>query len=263
MFAHNMEAETHAFFGYNYYDLPGNANEAAQGEERHDSIFSGYDPALKQYESVTVTYSDGSTETRQNLSLDEYQQLQAEKTAYNPDTSTTDLEHNTVTVYGGAEYFVSLQNTAPGRNEKEISDCQTFAAMVDTMANNSASRREFLDNMARTFTSANNSGIREMRNNSGGPLVPPRPSFGSSGFKSQFKDPSNQVRHFVGGFIAGANLGWLPAKTFMNSRETAGVDDPDIALNEVSTQLGADTIGHGIGYVRKNTANDIRTKVCE
>jgi hypothetical protein len=102
-----------------------------------------------------------------------------------------------------------------------------------------------------------------MRHNAGGPLVPPRLSFGSSGFKPQFRDPSNQVRHFVGGFIAGADIGYLPARTFMNSLEQPGRDGADIALNGVSTRLGASTIGNGIGYIRRNTANDIRSEVCQ
>jgi hypothetical protein len=151
----------------------------------------------------------------------------------------------------------------PGRDEKEISDCQQFAANVDVIANNSSSRREFLDTLARTFTSANNSSIQEMRHNAGGPLVLPRLSFGSSGFKPQFIGPANQVRHFVGGFIAGADVGWLPARTFLNSLEQPGRDDEDIALNGVSTRLGANTIGNGIGYIRRNTANDIRSEVCQ
>ena len=181
-----------------------------------------------------------------------------------PPTDTSPMDDPTMYNFVLNSAFLGLGlGQGPGRAEKEISDCQTFAALVDTIANDSSSRREFLDNIARTFTSADNSGIREMRDNGQGPLVPPRRSFGDSGFKSQFKDGGNQARHFVGGFIAAANLGWLAAKTLMNDRETPGVDDADIALNGVSTQLGANTIGRGIGYIRKNAANDIRTQVCE
>jgi|GEM_PF-4013186 len=80
-----------------------------------------------------------------------------------------------------------------------------------------------------------------MRDNSGGPVNPPRLSFGDSGFKPQFQDGGTQVRHFVGDFIAGANLGIL-GLLFMNDREepnTNGRNNADIRLNGVSTDLGS------------------------
>ena len=135
--------------------------------------------------------------------------------------------------------------------------------MVQDIANRASSRRGFLDALASTFTAANNSSIGEMRRTANMGLPAGRPSFGADGFQPQFRDPSNQVRHFVGGFIAGANIGWIPARAVMNSREQAGVDDADIALNSVSTRLGASTIGNGIGYIRRNIANQIRRQLCQ
>jgi len=67
----NMDAEMRAFFGYHWYDLPGNGNEIAQEEERYESIYLpsfsgglGYDPEFNRViGSVTVTYSTGATRT--------------------------------------------------------------------------------------------------------------------------------------------------------------------------------------------------------
>jgi hypothetical protein len=104
----NLAAQERAFFGSRWYDLPGNANERARGEERYDSIRAGYDPAFNRLVgSVTVTYASGAVETKKNPTLDEYQRLE---TAYLADSGYSDLETNTVTVYGGAEYFISPQN---------------------------------------------------------------------------------------------------------------------------------------------------------
>ncbi len=55
----NLAAQERAFFGDRWYDLPGNANERAQGEERYDSIRAGYDPAFNHLVgTVTVTYAE-------------------------------------------------------------------------------------------------------------------------------------------------------------------------------------------------------------
>jgi RHS repeat-associated protein len=146
-------------------------------------------------------------------------------------------------------------------------DCHRFADLVQGIANRTNSDTEFLDELARTFTSANNSSIREMRDNSGGPVNPPRISLGDSGFKRQFQDGGPQVRHFVGGFIAGANLG-IPGLLFMNSREepnTNGQNNPDIRLNGVSTNLGAWFTGQpsSLEFRRARLAAQIREDVCQ
>ena len=162
---------------------------------------------------------------------------------------------------GGAAVTVQRQNNVPQQN-----DCQRFADMVQDIANRANSRNTFLDELARTFTAANDSSISEMRRTANMPLPAGRPTFGASGFKEQFRDNSNQVRHFVGGFIAGARIGWIPARTVMNRREepnTNGENDADIELNEVSTYLGAGTIGRGIAYIRRNIAEAIRKQVCK
>jgi hypothetical protein len=104
-----------------------------------------------------------------------------------------------------------------------------------------------------------------MRDNSGGPVNPPRVSLSDSGFKPQFQNGGNQVRHFVGGFIAGANLG-IPGLLVMNSREepnTNGANDPDIRLNGVSTNLGSWFTGQpsSLEFRRARLAAQIREDV--
>jgi hypothetical protein len=155
------------------------------------------------------------------------------------------------------------QDTTP---RQEINDCIKFSFMVQDIADRANSRNAFLDGLASTFTAANNSSISEMRRTANMALPAGRPTFGAGGFKEQFRDPSNQVRHFVGGFIAGARVGWFPARTFMNNREepnTNGENSADIALNGVSTVMGASTIGNTIGSIRNNIGDAIRRSICQ
>jgi hypothetical protein len=85
--------------------------------------------------------------------------------------------------------------------------------------------------------------------------------FGSSGFKPQFVDSGNQVRHFTGGLWAGYLYGPGVAELGMNSNEDntlipgrgvilsaggilptfwpTGDSRADVALNSVSVPLGA------------------------
>jgi RHS repeat-associated protein len=125
---------------------------------------------------------------------------------------------------------------SPGRDEKDINDCKTFAAMVQNIANLSKTPTEFLDKMATTFTAAaiQNSSISEMNRTQN---MRSRINFGDSGFKPQFQDGGNQVRHFVAGFIAGvkaAPFEWY-ARQRMNERENPNnpLDRADINLNKV------------------------------
>ena len=61
--------------------------------------------------------------------------------------------------------------------------------------------------MARTFTAANDSSIAEMQRAANLAIPAGRPTFIDTGFKTDFRDGSNLVRHFTAGFIAGARLG--------------------------------------------------------
>jgi hypothetical protein len=107
-----------------------------------------------------------------------------------------------------------------------------------------------MDEMARTFTAANNSTVAEMQRTQNFPVPQGRQNFGpanapNAGFQTQFRDSSNQVRHFVAGLVAGYRIGHGPALLGMNEREepnTSGGNDADIALNGVSTRLGANHV---------------------
>jgi hypothetical protein len=146
--------------------------------------------------------------------------------------------------------------------------------MTEQIAKAAKTAEEFMDKMASTFTSANNSGIVEMYNGAYRRMPAGRPTFGDSGFKPQFRDGSNQVRHFVGGLVAGYRLGSAPADILMDQREDPG--NPDTRLNAVSTKLGGEGIvketwtrpGRGIAQVHIENkfgtlADEIRKQVCD
>ncbi len=192
--------------------------------------------------------------------------------------SEYDPEHDVIRFYTFAPYLELtsdvMMNTwlgffpqNPGRDEKEVNDCKTFAEMTQTIADLSPNRNEFLDNMARTFTAANDSSIGEMIRTQN---MNARMRFGDTGFRPQFQDGYNQVRHFVAGFIAGAidPTGGAIALSEMNGRENPALnplDQKDINLNGVSTRFGATYAGsaHGIEFTRRYLARAIRTVVCQ
>ena len=91
-------------------------------------------------------------------------------------------------------------------------DCERFVALVAGIASRHNSAEGFMDEMARTFTAANDSSIREMERTANTAVPRGRQIFGpanapNAGFKAKFRDGSNQVRHFVGGLVAGYRLG--------------------------------------------------------
>jgi len=125
--------------------------------------------------------------------------------------------------------------------DKSSTDCQQFSRITDMLAQKAKTVGEFMDLMASTFTGAKNSSISEMQRtqNRAAPT-----HFGDSGFKPEFQDHSNQVRHFVGGLVAGYDLGDDLGLYIMNQREEEnpgpnGIpNQADIALNAVSTRMG-------------------------
>jgi RHS repeat-associated protein len=147
-------------------------------------------------------------------------------------------------------------------------DCQRFADLVQAIANRTNSDDEFLDEMARTFTAANNSSIADMRRTANTAIPAGRPRFVDSGFKPEFQDGSNQVRHFTAGFIAGARLG-VPGLMYMNSREgghnPSPGNEPDVRLNGVSTNLGSMYTKRpdAVEFRRARLAGQIREDVCQ
>lgn len=103
------------------------------------------------------------------------------------------------------------------------------------IADKSDGKRSFIDELASTFTSARNSGMTEMRNNSAGRG---RVNTTDDGFRSELResqDTHNQARHYVGGFIAAAHFGEFFGRRFMNDLETPGM--PDYASDTAMPEL--------------------------
>ena len=145
-------------------------------------------------------------------------------------------------------------------------DCHGFADMVQMIADKADGIKSFLDELASTFTGARDSSMTEMFTNSAGPG---KVNTTDSGFKPELResqDTHNQARHYVGGFIAGASLGELLGRTFMNDREDPALPDyaSDTAMNSISTSHGSDFAGsaHGIDYLRRYLARRINVEVC-
>jgi len=83
-------------------------------------------------------------------------------------------------------------------------------------------------------------------------------SFGASGFRAGFVDPSNQVRHFVGYLGAGYGIGATLANQGLYSQEgTNNPNVPDVGLGLVATDLGSRFSGN-----YKQLAQDVWHRVC-
>ena len=83
-------------------------------------------------------------------------------------------------------------------------------------------------------------------------------SFGDTGFRADFQDGSNQVRHFVGWFAAGFLVTPAVAKNRLyNSEGTNSVLNPDVALGLLAIDLGSSFNGNA-----KQLAQDIWHKAC-
>jgi len=85
--------------------------------------------------------------------------------------------------------------------------------------------------------------------------------FTDSGFKSEFRDGSNQVQHFSAGVMAGFQYGWW----FGIPHRILRPDTPqDTALNDQSTALGAglDGIGTSLDEVKDKIDRYICEKSC-
>jgi hypothetical protein len=129
-----------------------------------------------------------------------------------------------------------------------------------------------MDEMARTFTAANNSTVAEMQRTQNFPVPQGRQNFGpanapNAGFQTQFRDSSNQVRHFVAGLVAGYRLGHGPALLGMNEREepnTSGVNDADVALNVVPPPPPPlNPFGLPVNRGFHDLADAIRMEICD
>jgi hypothetical protein len=203
-----------------------------------------------------------------------------------------------VTVIAGADYV----STGPQGPAQPQDDCHIFADLVDQIYNRTIGTKTkpgmrdvqvFMNTLATTFTEFPGAsleavtGLSQIEGITGNPIIP---TFGSTGFRSEYFEadvvvngrniPMNQVRHAVGGLLAGYVGIPLhdPVLGFgMNDREDPndpvhGV--PDINLNGKTVPYGArlSTIGKGpslagprvVGGVRaaKELGSWIRKTLC-
>jgi hypothetical protein len=188
----------------------------------------------------------------------------------------------------------SLISLAP-----QDTDCQKFAALVEQIANNAANADEFMQRMIDRFIGPNLN-AKDVHGIENAARIGNQ-EFGASGFKPQFVDQSNQVRHFTGGlwagYLYGAAVGVFGMDSNEDNTEISGrgalrsglgilpriwpTEDSkaDVALNSISVPLGAnltpteaEIVDRGDkGGWRKIPANPgykglaaaIRTQVCE
>jgi hypothetical protein len=69
------------------------------------------------------------------------------------------------------------------------------------------------------------------------------PQFHASGFRVEFQDTSNQVRHFAGALVAGAKYGSLGGQAANTGREilsSSGQSLADVRLGNAAARLGND-----------------------
>lgn len=153
--------------------------------------------------------------------------------------------------------FARLDASNPGDPNPPEGDCEKLAILVDNVAAVSTDAASFVQNLVSQV-------IGNLDTLSGQDFekanrIPGAP-YGDSGFKQQFRDGGNQVRHFVGGLWAGFLYGPGVAQLGMNSNEDNTVTDgrgirrsaagilptlfpadasnADVALNSISVVLG-------------------------
>jgi hypothetical protein len=114
--------------------------------------------------------------------------------------------------------------------------------MVAEIAGRNNTAEGFMDEMARTFTAANNSSRAEIRANGDRALPPGRVSIGDDGFRENLRDGTGlQVRHFVGGLLYGYRYGYgtmIPATALEAISPAPSGSMADVRLNEFSMRWG-------------------------
>ena len=95
-------------------------------------------------------------------------------------------------------------------------------------------------------------------------LVPPVSAnyavvFGDSGFRPQYQDNSNQVRHFTAYFAIGAKYDWPTVSAFLAEIRDSG-EQQDIDLGNLAAALGRQAAGSQRSV--ENIGRAIRSQVC-
>lgn len=163
-----------------------------------------------------------------------------------------------------------LQDPKP---RQEITVCQKFYARVQRIADGAKSVKGFLDEFARTFTSALSSDPLDMIGaNAPTPANHPSNEFNrNEGIRSEFRgrlDHSGQIRHFTAAFIASAGYG-IAGENFMNDREDANDPDgqTDLAVNRLAFDIRRDleshwSVGVDLTKIQRDFARHISERFC-
>ncbi len=162
------------------------------------------------------------------------------------------------------------QDTQP---RQEITTCQKFYLTVQQIADRAKSLKDFLDELARTFTSARSSDPADMiAANAPTPANHPSNQFNqNNGIRSEFRgafDYQGQIRHFTAAFIASAGYG-ISGENFMNHREDPNDPDgrTDLAVNRLAFDIrrnleGPWSVGVDKARIQRDFARLIRERFC-
>lgn len=131
-------AAMQSLFGSRWFDLPGNFDNQALGEERYLRIMAdGYDIELGHYRGgVTVTSSTGTVITLTNPTQEQLDA--AYQTAYGADSGSSDQDdHDVSTAYhvsiiGGPMYFAPQNSLTNEQREFALGAATRAAALLDT-----------------------------------------------------------------------------------------------------------------------------------
>jgi len=143
----------------------------------------------------------------------------------------------------------------PSHSPDTRTDCERFADRVAQIAAGHDEVGNFVDELARNFIGVSSSDadvMRQRANTSTGEY------FSSDGFRIGLFDQvrDNQARHFIGGLIAGYNLGGRIGTAVMNYNEDSQADRN---VNRSSVPLGANLRNpRGASVTRTRARDDIR-----
>jgi YD repeat-containing protein len=159
------------------------------------------------------------------------------------------------------------------QSRHEITTCQKFYLRVQQIADGAKSVKGFLDEFARTFTSAQSSDLLDMiAANTPTRTNHPSNQFNlNDGIRSEFRGPADhrgQIRHFTAAFIASAGYG-MTAENFMNDREDANDPDgqTDLAVNRLAFDIKRNlesqwSVGVDLARIQRDFAKYIRERFC-
>lgn len=154
-----------------------------------------------------------------------------------------------------------------GRMDYSYFANDTIQTVTDARPAWSGGQQAFMNRLATTFTEFRSASLWAIAAQRGGYSNDSFGRFQDSGFHCDFRDPDpdsdNQVRHAVGGLIAGFVLGDTPAdRAVMDSREEMNTESgrADTRMNRTTMPMG-NLLRNGGGFM--GLADWIRDTLCE